>query len=438
MRKQGLPATRHTSKLVQTVAVFSVLCSIQEVFLGDGRAFAQERRGPGITQIEGREHLFETGSNRVNFRDGFLEFSLGSSRQVVMFDSRTGRSSDLGGILLSAPVAIRFNQQILVFGIGRDNALWFCSTDGQPWQSLGGGITRINQVYTENFQLVIEAVGTNGLSYNRTLNNGWTEMRSTISRPQGLPSYSEVARSEVNVGNGLLRFFLGGQRQLLVQDSRTGLTTDLGGILLSNPQAIRFQDDVLIFGIGVDKAVYYRSLYSGWQSMGGDVVNLERVTRIDSQVVVQALFSGNRPHWRNLNDNWVFGNPHDSTSNSSYRVDELASTTMRHQGNTYSFYIGPQGQLLMRDRRFGNVSDLGGRIDSDPLAMSVGGELYIVAQADRRVFFRTLRQDWADLGGNIRHIERVYRSAGEVVIEAIGLDGVPYIRTTRLGWTRQM
>ena len=274
----------------------------------------------------------------------------------------------------------------------------------------------------------------------------------SIPYPVGQAAYTEVGSSTVYVGNGSLTGYLGAQRQLLVSDSRTGRVTDLGGGLTSDPIGIRYNNtDVLFFAIGSDRALWYRSLYSNWVSLSGGLSSINRVSRIGNDVTIEITGTDHQPWYRTLSLSWQRGypshggpvgpgpGPRPPGPGPGNPVEEMASSRVYTGNTTLDFYIGPSRQLYMRDLRTGAITDLGGTLTSDPYAVNFNGDVVIVVRGtDEAVYYRSLRQNWVNLGGGISRFNRVYRSRGDVVIEAYGNhDNDLYQRSLYTGWIRR-
>ena len=119
----------------------------------------------------------------VGYRGQIYTLYRDNQGQPLVYGNSDRIVTALGGTLISDPVGVVYSNELYIFGIGTDNALYYTTIDRQPWTNLGGWISQITRSFSTQYDVVIDAVGSDGAIYERTLNNGWVKLNQYSPPP---------------------------------------------------------------------------------------------------------------------------------------------------------------------------------------------------------------------------------------------------------------
>jgi hypothetical protein len=190
-----------------------------------------------------------------------------------------GGWESLGGILVSQPKALAWGpNQMDVFAVGTDHAVWHRSWQGAGWgrwESLGGVVDSPPEVVAWGpGRIDLFAVGTDHAMWHRWWNGGswggWESLGGVLDSPPSVVAWSP---------NRLDAFALGTNHALWHRwwdGTNWGGWESLGGVLTSPPRAVSWGPNRLdVFALGLDNAVWHRwwdgANWGGWESLGGSV-----------------------------------------------------------------------------------------------------------------------------------------------------------------------
>jgi hypothetical protein len=117
----------------------------------------------------------EQARQSVIFHGEIYRFGLGPQRNLEYAMGHDHYRFNLGGVLTSAPYAVVLGENIIILARGQDNAMYF-RTLHHDWQSLGGTVYGILDVFRERNDVFVVAQGTDGI-YMRSLRAGWRRIR---------------------------------------------------------------------------------------------------------------------------------------------------------------------------------------------------------------------------------------------------------------------
>jgi len=180
--------------------------------------------------------------------------------------------SSLGGILVARPSATVFgelNDEILVFGVGTDHALWvraFAGGSWQPWTSFGHELASAPSAVTfRNETWAVAARGTDSAIWV-LMDEQWRSLGGRFSSaPVAIASLQHI-RVFATADDSTL--------QVCTFDGNSWSGWEsLGGILFSAPAVNADGDLQHVFGVGADSAIWRRiwdgSEWTDWHRLDG-------------------------------------------------------------------------------------------------------------------------------------------------------------------------
>jgi hypothetical protein len=214
----------------------------------------------------------------------------------------------------------------------------------------------------------------------------------------------------------------------------------MGGLLTSpvvpaepDPQ----RSDVEVFGVGLDRAVWYRNLNGGWRSLGGVVMSAPAAAQLGNRTFVFAVGSDRGLYYRELTggvpSGWralggqIFSDPAVIVDGASLNVigtgGDGALWTRRLSGSAWSGWQA-----------------LGGFVTSAPTTISGSSGYVFAVGGDKGVWYRQVSagrwSGWATLGGAATSEVALARSRDGLLAVVVGLDGAAYHRMLTGGrWT---
>jgi len=194
--------------------------------------------------------------------------------QPVVWGGPGQKWESLGGIILSAPHAVMFGElgdEILVFAVGTDHALWvkaYANGSWRDWATLGHTLSSPPCAVTwQRETFVVFARGTDSAIWY-TMGSDWISLGGAFSSAPYAVSTS-----------GHIHVFAADTQSALSHCSWDGSSwsswESLGGILMSAPTANGFPEGDLIHvhALGTDSAIWRRQLvgasWNDWESLGG-------------------------------------------------------------------------------------------------------------------------------------------------------------------------
>ena len=193
---------------------------------------------------------------------------------TVWTKTQTGAATQVSnGIVVSAVSGLFNGSTIILFGEGRDHALWFTTGSGTSWSSwasLGGSITSAPGAVWRGSSSVyaVFARGTNGAVWGRDHNSaGWGAWHSDGGNLLG-----GTAPSAAFFGNITWLLVVGTNQQLYTAEA--GLTGffPAGGLTTSTPGLTTAPGALVGFVRGTNNVAYYHRFQNttpGWHSIGG-------------------------------------------------------------------------------------------------------------------------------------------------------------------------
>jgi hypothetical protein len=210
--------------------------------------------------------------------------------------------TSLGGYAKSISTILDGHGNTDVFTIGGDNAVWYRSQSSSGtwsnWTSLGGIAQSITTTLDSHNNLDVFAIGsTNALWYRSqapTSNSwsgwtnlgGWLQSNSTSLDPEGTLKTNLDSRGNLDV------FGIGSDKAAWYR-SQSGVNGSwsawnrIGGAVLAISTSFDGHGNLDLFTIGTNRAVYYSSQsfaggsWSGWKNLGGVVQSI--CTGLDGQ-----------------------------------------------------------------------------------------------------------------------------------------------------------
>jgi hypothetical protein len=193
---------------------------------------------------------------------------------TVWTKTETGTATQVSnGIVVSAVSGLFNGSTIILFGEGRDHALWFTTGSGTSWAnwaSLGGNITSAPGAVWRGSSTVyaVFARGTNGAVWARDHSSaGWGAWHSDGGNLLG-----GTAPSAAFFGNITWLLVVGTNKQLYIAEA--GLTgfSPAGGLTTATPALTTAPGALVGFVRGTNNVAYYHRFASttpGWHSIGG-------------------------------------------------------------------------------------------------------------------------------------------------------------------------
>lgn len=240
-----------------------------------GTAFAQEGPAAGVTPgavtVGSARYVFYTAADGSVWEKNVVTGAEGSARTI-------------GGRLVSAPSAIYDGTNILVFGQGTDDALWYttcnstASACGQ-WISLGGVITSKPGAVAIDMagDLAVFARGPDSAVWARFFGtaDGWGPWSSEGGRllPGTGPSAAEygTATEYILVTGTDEGLWLG---KISAATGTSGFQP-VGGFTTQSPAVTSSSGAITGFATGTDNHGYTENLLTlgGWQTIGGQLTS---------------------------------------------------------------------------------------------------------------------------------------------------------------------
>lgn len=179
------------------------------------------------------------------------------------------------GSCLGSPAAVITGGTLVVACEGTNHALYYNTatlpSSGLPtfttaWTSLGGVLTAGPAMATVGGTLTFFVAGADGRIYTRTAATGYTAQPWTCD---GSPA------AAVQAATGSTVFACQGTNHALWEASNSGGgwtgAVSLGGVLTGGAAIAATSGQIEFFGEGTTRAVYQRTLTTGWTSLGGAV-----------------------------------------------------------------------------------------------------------------------------------------------------------------------
>jgi hypothetical protein len=262
-----------------------------------------------------------------------------------------------------------------------------------PWYTVGGPYNSDpTSVHTPAAEFLFAVDAARRPFLHQRTGGQWSgpiAMGGLITSPV-VPAQPDPRRSDVEV------FGVGIDRAMWYSNLTSGWHS-LGGIVTSAPAAAQLGGRTFVFAVGWDRALYYQEIRggvpSGWQGLGGQIVS-------DPAVIVD----GEILH--------VVGTGIDG-----------ALWTRQLSGSTWSWW-----------------QTLGGLVTSNPTAISrPSGHVFAIG-IDRAVWYRAVSggqwSGWTTLGGIARSEVALTDSREGMLAFVVGVDGAIYHRLlTGGGWT---
>ncbi len=253
------------------------------------------------------------------------------SKHLVLADEKKGEATFIGGQYLDGPLlAVRDGTPYIVV-IGPDLGIWM-RTATKEWSSLGGRCTRLVGLVHTPTSLALDAVCSSP-----------SEVWSFPIAPPG-PA-KKTSASSTTSASVLTPQFLDDRfavyrnlaKEVVIVDLESLKVHALKGGLLDEPHVLMMGGEPTLFAVGLDHAIWTRSLSQPWRSLGGksDVITSVTLTASgsDATIVIPGK-SSDTILSRTLNSEW-----RETTPFADYPID-IASIT----GNP-SDTLGPVTQV---------------------------------------------------------------------------------------------
>jgi hypothetical protein len=253
------------------------------------------------------------------------------SKHLVLADEKKGEATFIGGQYLDGPlVAVRDGTPYVVV-IGPDLGIWM-RTQTSEWRSLGGKCTRLVGLVNTPNALALDAVCSSP-----------SEVWSFPIAPPGAakkssaPSTTSARVLTPQFIDDRFAVYKNPAKEAVVVDLESLKVHALKGGLLDEPEVLMMGGEPTLFVVGLDHAIWTRSISQPWRSLGGksDVITSVALSASGSDVtIVIPGESADTVLSRTLNTGWRETSPF-----ADYPID-IASIT----GNP-SDTLGPVTQV---------------------------------------------------------------------------------------------
>ncbi len=240
------------------------------------------------------------------------------SKHLVLADEKKGEATFIGGQYLDGPLLAVRDGTPYIFVLGPDLAIWM-RTLTTEWSSLGGRCSGLKSVVNTPGSLSVEAFCTSP-----------SEVWNFPIIPQG--SAAKTSASSMTAAQVLKAQFLDDRFAVYKNPAKEAVVVDLvnlkthalKGGLLQEPHALMLSDEPTIFGVGLDNAIWTRSISQPWRTLGGKSDVITSVTLVSSGTDATIVIPGKRPETilsRTLTSEW-----RETTPFADYPID-IASIT---------------------------------------------------------------------------------------------------------------
>lgn len=254
--------------------------------------------------------------SRVSLAQDFSVFAT-PSKHLVLADEGKGEATFLGGQYLDGPLLGVVNGTPHIVVIGLDFGIW-TRTNTTEWRNLGGRCHGLKTIKNTTTSLNVEALCFPSDVWNvpivpsgksEKLNSASTNITQVL-KPLFIDDRFAVYRNPA--------------KGVVVVDTTTLKVHSLKGELLQDPHVQIINNEVTVFGVGFDNAIWTRSLSRPWRSLGGRTDVITSVTSsadgTDATIVIPGK-SADTILSRTLTSEWRESSPF-----ADYPID-LASIT---------------------------------------------------------------------------------------------------------------
>jgi serine protease AprX len=241
-----------------------------------------KQANPTLTQGEVKQILKDTakniGSAGWNPHAGFgiIQAKAAFDRMIRPTPAQWSRWERLGGLCFSAPTATTRSENIDIFALGADNAVWQYSGDGftwKGWQSLGGtGLYAPAAIARSPNSLDLFLLGNDHALYRKAWDG------ANWGRWENLGGFGKHGIAVASCDTQRLDCFVIGANNAVWQKTWNGKDwsrwQNLGGVSISAPTAVSWGTNRIdLFVIGSDRALYRKAWdganWSRWENLGG-------------------------------------------------------------------------------------------------------------------------------------------------------------------------
>ncbi|WP_172899347.1 cutinase family protein [Micromonospora echinaurantiaca] len=324
--------TQFTSRAVTICLALDLVCSRGSSTDVHG-SYAMVGSSVNVLQHYGRSAADKAyvprppGSASLEYLDGTLQVfqrSVNGALHHWYYRNNVWINESMGDPINSTPIAVRYNNQLSVFGRSIDNQLLHRFWYGTGWSStedLGGSIVGTPAVtaYSDGTLHVLARSGSSALwHWWYRLDTGWSS-ESFSDGISGDPTVVEYA-------NGLHVFAREGNSLHHRRWNGNGWSkTNLGGVISGDPTAVVYNGQLSVFARGVDNALkhYFTQDDHTWhyQGLPGGYIagRPSAITYLDGSLQIYARGAeGTLLHW------YYFGSWHYEDSGHSIVSDPVA------------------------------------------------------------------------------------------------------------------